>query len=191
MTARQTFVEDPARAAADALATLSAALGDRQPTVIDLRVPRRPLPSAFDVTAMATAAVAAATSAVASWLELHEGRRRAVVIDGLHVAAAFASERHLTPRGWTLPSPWDPFAGDYPAADGFVRLHTNYSYHRDAALRALGVSPDRDALARAVAVRSRVEVEEAVVAAPRCDLWGSHDRRVPHSSRGERSYHQC
>ncbi|MEO5767235.1 MAG: CoA transferase [Polyangia bacterium] len=168
MTARQSFVEDPARAAADALATLSAALGDRQATVDELRVPRRPFPSAFDVTAMATATVAAATSAVASWLELHEGRRRAVVIDGLHVAAAFASERHLTPRGWTLPSPWDPFAGDYPAADGFVRLHTNYSYHRDAALRALGVSPDRDVLARAVALRSRVEVEGAVVAAGGC-----------------------
>src|SRR3954471_16333469 len=46
----------------------------------------------------------------------------------------------LRPVGWQLPSPWDPLAGDYRTADGWIRLHTNAPHHRLAALLVLGVA---------------------------------------------------
>ena len=46
----------------------------------------------------------------------------------------------LRPVGWELPSPWDPLAGDYRTADGWIRLHTNAPHHRLAALLVLGVA---------------------------------------------------
>ena len=46
----------------------------------------------------------------------------------------------LRPVGWELPSPWDPLAGVYRTADGWIRLHTNAPHHRLAALLVLGVA---------------------------------------------------
>src|SRR6185436_8896428 len=63
-----------------------------------------------------------------------------VTVGRREAAAAFAGEALLTPLGWELPPPWDPVAGDYRAADGWVRLHTNYAHHRAAALEALGLA---------------------------------------------------
>src|SRR5262249_62282873 len=90
---------------------------------------------------------------------------REVAIDALHAVIAFRSERHVRIIGGTLGDLWDPLAGDYRATDGWVRLHTNYLQHRAAALRALGVAPERAAVASAITRRSAQEVESAVVAA--------------------------
>jgi hypothetical protein len=65
---------------------------------------------------------------------------------------------------------WDPVAGVYAAADGWVRLHTNFRRHRTAALKVLGLpvaGPESDALGRedvapAVARWSAIRLEEAV-----------------------------
>ena len=122
------------------------------------------LPSVYAVNALATATIAAATNAVA---ELHAvrtaGAQRRVRVDRGHAAAAFRSERYLAAVGWKLPEVWDPIAGDYPASDGFIRLHTNYTSHREAALRVLGTAATREAVGPAVAAWSAEALESAVV----------------------------
>jgi hypothetical protein len=65
--------------------------------------------------------------------------------------------------GWALPSPWDPIAGDYAAADGWIRLHTNAPHHRAAALAVLGVPADKQAVAAAVQGWSASELESAII----------------------------
>ena len=60
---------------------------------------------------------------------------------------------------------WDPIAGDYFAADGWIRLHTNYANHRGAALSVLGCPAERDAVAAEVARWKADDLEAAVVAA--------------------------
>ncbi|MCQ9366646.1 CoA transferase [Brevibacterium sp. 50QC2O2] len=59
---------------------------------------------------------------------------------------------------------WDPLAGDYRTATDWIRLHTNYSHHRDAVVHVLGVH-DRAGVEAAVATLPAEEIERAVVAA--------------------------
>ncbi|HEX2577389.1 MAG TPA: CoA transferase, partial [Aquihabitans sp.] len=140
------------------------------------------LPSAFDVTGFATATVAAACLAVAELAAARAGTAvPAVAVDRRRAAASFRAEALLSAEGWELPPPWDPVAGDYEAADGWIRLHTNYDGHRRAALDVLGVGPDRDAVAAAVARRPADALEEAVVDAGGAaavlrshDAWRAH-----------------
>jgi hypothetical protein len=153
---------------------------------VELAGPGGALPSVYAVGAFATATVAAATTAVAELLAVRSGRaQRAVRVERRHAAVAFRSERYLAGIGWKLPEAWDPLAGDYATNDGFVRLHTNYASHRAAVLRALGVAPTRQDVARAVAARSGEELELAVVAEGGCAArmrsaaeWASHPQGV-------------
>jgi hypothetical protein len=130
--------------------------------------PRTVLPSAFDVTGLATASTAAAALAAA---EYHAARHGiavpAVRVDSRAACAAFAAERLFTPDGWQLPEAWDPVAGNYQASDGWIRLHTNYAYHRAAAERVLGAD-NRDAVQAAVRPWKAADLEAAVVAAGGC-----------------------
>jgi hypothetical protein len=130
--------------------------------------PRAYLPSAFDVTGLAVATVAAATLAAA---EYHAARNAAEVaavrVDSRAACAAFASEALFTPVGWSLPRLWDPVAGNYLARDRWIRLHTNYAYHRAAVARVLRAD-DRDAVRAAVARWKAADLEAAVVAAGGC-----------------------
>ena len=132
------------------------------------------LRSAYPVSSLATAAIATAADALAALI----GGRHATVDRPL--ADAWFKQA-LAPVGWTIPSPWDPIAGDYPAMDAWLRLHTNAPHHREAALRVLGVPAERDAVARAVAAWRADELESAVVAAGGCaatmrtpDDWARH-----------------
>ena len=130
-----------------------------------------PLPSIYPVAETAAAQVAAATLAVSELLAARTRTPlRPVRIDGRHVAAAFRSERYQRPIGWhpSAASVWDPIAGDYEAKDGWIRLHTNYASHRDAALRALGTAADRAAVASAVRSWGAVALESAVIEAGGC-----------------------
>jgi hypothetical protein len=90
---------------------------------------------------------------------------RQVRVDALHAVVAFRSERHARVLDGALGGLWDPLAGDYRTANGWIRLHTNYQHHRAAALRVLGVPAERAAIASAVAQRSAQELETAVIAA--------------------------
>src|SRR5262249_5024903 len=124
------------------------------------------LPSVFDVTSAATASIAAATLGAAGLLaDRNREPVRGVQVDSLQAVVAFRSERHIRMLDGVLGDLWDPLAGDYPTADGWIRLHTNYAHHRAAALRVLGVTPEREAVAALVAQRAGRELETAVIAA--------------------------
>ena len=132
---------------------------------VDVTGPGTVLPAAFDVTGLAAAAVAVAGLALAEYAAAIDGRRRAVTVDTRSAAAAFRSEALLAPIGWERPPVWDPIAGDYEAADGWIRLHTNYAHHRDAVLRVLQVAAEHGAVATEVRRWSADALEGAVVAA--------------------------
>jgi CoA-transferase family III len=69
------------------------------------------------------------------------------------------------PSGWQVPPTWDAVAGDYRAADGWIRLHTNAPHHRAAALGVLGVPAERAAVTAAVAGWKADDLESAIVGA--------------------------
>lgn len=136
------------------------------------------LPAAFDVTGLAVASVGAAVHAAADLLAARTGDTpRATTVDTRAACAAFAPERLFAPEGWTLPAPWDPIAGDYRTADGWIRLHTNYPHHRDAVLCVLGSAGDRNEVTAAAARWSAAELEQAVVGAGGCAAV-QHDREA-------------
>ncbi|MEM9010977.1 MAG: CoA transferase [Pseudomonadota bacterium] len=120
------------------------------------------LPSVFAVSDLAAAAIATAGRAVMDFAEidgtLTVDRRLASFWFGMSVA----------PTGWPLPPVWDVVAGDYQAADGWIRLHTNAPHHRAAALLVLGTAPDRAEVTAAVAHWSSDALEAAIVAAGGC-----------------------
>ena len=113
--------------------------------VLTVTGPPAVLPSEFDVTGLATASVAAATMAAAEFLAVGSERRPLpVTVDSRQACAAFAAEGLFTPVGWERPDIWDPIAGNYQARDGWIRLHTNYAYHRAAVERAARGGRPRD-----------------------------------------------
>ncbi len=63
-----------------------------------------------------------------------------VEVDPLHVAAAIRSERLLRLDGQALPG-FAPLSRFWRAADGWVRTHANYPWHREALLAAFAVAP--------------------------------------------------
>jgi hypothetical protein len=163
---------------------LWSALGGHAAPLQALRFtgPEGGLPSRFRVSELAASAIGVAGLAAA---ELWAARRgeplHAVTIDRRLASAAFICERLQQPVGWKMGEGWDPLAGDYEAADGWIRLHTNYAYHRDAALRVLGVPGERSRVAAAVKERAATELESAVVAAGGAaaelrtiDAWRAH-----------------
>ncbi len=143
--------------------------------------PPHVLPSAFDVTGFAASAVGVATLAVAELLRARTTSAHRAHVDTIEAAAAFRSEALFEPIGWERPSIWDPIAGEYRASDRWIRLHTNYASHRDAALSVLGTKPERDAVRDAVARWDAAALESAIVAAGGCaaamytrDEWRAH-----------------
>jgi crotonobetainyl-CoA:carnitine CoA-transferase CaiB-like acyl-CoA transferase len=127
--------------------------------------PRVVLPAAFDVTGLATGAVAVATLAAAQLLAVRRGGALpGVAVDSRGACAVFAAEGLFAPIGWERPPLWDPIAGNYRTADGWIRLHTNYANHRAAVERVLGTQ-DRGATQAAVADRRAEDIERAIVEA--------------------------
>ncbi len=137
------------------------------------------LPSWFDVTGLAVASIGIAGAMLARLADPAEPPT--ISVDRRLVSFWF--DMTLRPTGWEMPSPWDPVAGDYRAADGWIRLHTNAPHHRAAALSVLGASADRQTVAAAVADWTAVELETAVVEAGGCaaemrglDAWAKHSQ---------------
>ncbi|SFD47438.1 CoA transferase [Roseivivax sediminis] len=117
------------------------------------------LPSAFRTTDLLAASQAALGAALRDLV----GGTAPVRVDQ-RLASLWAA-RSIQPEGWALPPVWDPLAGDYATrGGGWIRLHTNAPHHRDAALRALGVAAERNAVAGAVADWDADALETAVVA---------------------------
>lgn len=115
------------------------------------------LPSVFAVTDFASASIAAACLAVAEFAGIAGPVRVERRLASLWFGMSFQ------PVGWQAPPAWDPIAGDYQAADGWIRLHTNAPHHRQAALAVLGAPPDKDAVSDAVRAWSADALEAAVV----------------------------
>ncbi len=136
------------------------------------------LPSAFAVTDLAVASIAAA------------GREVAALIGSDHVAvdrflASAWFQTSIRPIGWDLPPVWDAVAGDYPTADGWIRLHTNAPHHRAAAMAVLGCREDREVVAARVAGWSAEDLELAVAEAGGCaaamrdiESWRHHAQGI-------------
>ncbi len=137
------------------------------------------LPSVFAVTDLAAAAIGAAGLAAAELLALRHDGFPPVTVDRRLASLWFGTS--LRPQGWTIPPPWDPIAGDYRAADRWIRLHTNAPAHRAAALAVLGVEAEKDAVAKAVSGWQADALETAVVERGGCaaamlssEEWSAH-----------------
>ncbi len=133
----------------------------------DLRGPM--LGSVFDVTNFASDTVSIALLAVAElWAARTADDLPMITVDRRSAVAAFKCEALLHAEGWELPPVWDPVAGDYRTADGWIRLHTNYVHHRTAALAVLDAAADRESVADAVRRWIGDDLEMAIIEAGGC-----------------------
>jgi hypothetical protein len=144
----------------------------------------RVLSSRYPVNDLAAAVVGCAGLALAEFAA-PSGRCPPVAVDRGLAGAWFGAT--FRPRGWEPPPPWDPIAGDYRCADGWIRLHTNDFRHRVVALEVLGIAATRARPADRGTVATRVldwageRLESAVVDAGGCaaqlrtpELWRNH-----------------
>jgi crotonobetainyl-CoA:carnitine CoA-transferase CaiB-like acyl-CoA transferase len=143
------------------------------------------LPSSFRVGALGQAAIAVSGLAAAELWRARGGAEQTVTVDLRHACAENRSERLLRVDGQATPNLWDPIAGVYPTADGFVRLHTNFAHHRQAVLDVLKCAADRTAVGAALlkwnaeAFETEATANGCVVAMMRTmDQWAAH----PHAA---------
>jgi hypothetical protein len=137
------------REAADRLLARVWAELDRDLAELDALapLPEVPLPARLDVSALASASVAAAS--LAGWgSAAGTGSLR---LDGARIATAFQSERVARFDG-RPPDVWSPLSGFRRARDGWVRTHGNYPHHAEALRRVLGLGADAGAVAVDAAV---------------------------------------
>ncbi|MFV1442903.1 MULTISPECIES: CoA transferase [unclassified Phaeobacter] len=122
-------------------------------------------PSCYAVSELANRSLAAVGVALAELMTAMnlDTEDLAVTVDQRRAALWFRYS--FRPMGWEMPNLWDPLAGDYRTADGWIRLHTNLPHHRDAALTTLGCQPTPEAVRDAVASRSADTLEQAIVGA--------------------------
>jgi hypothetical protein len=152
-----------------------------RPTPVRLTGPRGQLPSHFCVEEIATASVAVALLAASALSAQREGEAPTVDLDRGHVADAVRSERHFRVGGQPAGAGFAPLSRFWSAADGWVRTHANYPWHKRALLGVLGTPDDAGAVASALATLPVALVERRVVAAGgiaaavrALDAWRSH-----------------
>ncbi len=145
------------------------------------------LRSSFAIGTAAQAGIAAAALAATELGRLRNGVSQAVAVDMRHAALEGCTWFRIDGR---VPAMWDKLAGLYPCggadgAGGWVRIHSNFAHHRDAALRVLGLpagdSATRDEVQQALRGWRALDFEQAaaeagaVVAALRSfDEWDAH-----------------
>jgi hypothetical protein len=110
------------------------------------------------------ACVRAALEAAARLGEARTGEAIPTDLDHDHVRAALVSERLFRIDGAPAGAGFAPQSRFWRAADGWVRTHANFPWHREALLRAVGAADDA-ALEGAIAVRPAKQVEADVFAA--------------------------
>lgn len=118
--------------------------------------------SLYPVTELACGSMALAMQAVADLV----GNAQPLEVD-CHLASRWFRQS-FRPLNREAPALWDPFAGDYRTADGWIRLHTNAPHHRAAMESVLGQHSDRASLAQTVSQWDKTALEEAVIAAQGC-----------------------
>jgi crotonobetainyl-CoA:carnitine CoA-transferase CaiB-like acyl-CoA transferase len=134
-----------------------------------MRVAGGLLQSTFPVIELATAAVGASLGAAAV-LEAVRTHREAVAVgvDAAHVAVAVRSERYARKAHSAAGPSFNKLSAFFEAADGWIRLHANYPWHRARLLDVLGAGATRHAVAAAVRKWPAVELESEVAAAGGC-----------------------
>lgn len=133
----------------------TAVAGEPVPPLLEVDGPTEVLPARHPVAATAVACVGTALLAT---------RAQHVRLDRSHVAAAVRSERSFTVDGHPMGAGFAPLSRLWRTADGWVRTHGNYPWHREALLRGVSASTDGE-VADAIAEMRAAEVEEAIVAA--------------------------
>jgi crotonobetainyl-CoA:carnitine CoA-transferase CaiB-like acyl-CoA transferase len=124
------------------------------------------LPTPFRVGEAGAATLAAVGLAVSDLWALRTGRRQEIAIDTRRAAASLRSGKYLKLDGVRVSDAPNAVMGNYPAKNGrWSYLHCNFSNHRAAALKVLGVPEDREAVRKAVAQWDALELEEAIIAA--------------------------
>ncbi|KAE9632769.1 CoA transferase [Parasedimentitalea maritima] len=121
------------------------------------------LPSAFAVTELATASLAAVGSELAGLMRAMNLANQQPQITVDQRLASLWYGYSFRPSGWDMPSLWDAIAGNYQCADGWIRLHTNLPHHRAAALQVLDCANTRDAVTTAVRKWQGDALEGAIV----------------------------
>lgn len=98
------------------------------------------LPTSFHVGVAAQSTIACAALAATELGRTRGGDAASVQVD-MH-----AAERECTglfELNGERPTAWAPLSGLYPCRDGYVRIHANFTHHRDNALTVLGLDPAR------------------------------------------------
>jgi hypothetical protein len=152
---------------AEARSAVSPGAGepDSDPAPVEIRGEAGRLRSRFAVEEVAVASVASALSAATALSKQRGGRVGAVSLDRGHVADAVRSERFFSVGEQSAGAGFAPLSRFWAAADGWVRTHANYPWHRSALIETLGTSADADAVAAAMARLPAEEIEEKVFAA--------------------------
>lgn len=123
------------------------------------------LGSPFPVQDVAIACIGAALQAAGSLRQSRGGTRPGLWLAAGHVAAAVRSEALMRRGGERVGPGFAPLSRFWPAADGWVRTHANYPWHRDALLKAIGsAGDDPAAVGAAIAALPAGELEERVTA---------------------------
>lgn len=187
----------PALATSDALAALWRSAGLPANAVQQLHLTGRDpvLPSSFAVGCAAQVSLAAAALAAAEVGCRRNGVRQQVAVDMRDAALECTGRFMLDGR---TPDLWDPLAGLYrsgpPEASGWLRLHTNFSHHRDGVLRLLGLpaGPDtpRESVGAALASWTALDFEAAAAdaglvgaALRRFEEWDAHPQSAAVAAR--------
>ncbi|GEL23948.1 CoA transferase [Pseudonocardia sulfidoxydans NBRC 16205] len=103
--------------------------------------PPTTLTSRFPVTDVSAAVVGAALLAATAG-DGTGGAGPEVGIDTRQLGVAMRSERYLRRDGASPGDPFDPLSAYHRTADGWLRLHANYPWHRAAARRVLDLPDD-------------------------------------------------
>ena len=147
------------------------------------------LSSSFAVSDFAAATTSVAALAMAEWVSLLGNGVPDVCVDRRLCDLWFS--KSLRPIGWSIPPQWDPIAGNYPAADGWIRLHTNAPHHRAAVLKVLDCIADAATVGNRVSKWSAQALEDAVIEQGGCAAkmltqqeWAIHEQG--RAVRGER-----
>ena len=136
----------------------AAVAGDDAPRpALQVTGPAGLLPSRLPVMEAAVACAGAALFAAAKLRPV----TRTVELDRGHVADAFRSERFVRLNGQPTGDGFAPLSRFWRAADGWVRTHANYPWHREALLATLGVPPG--AVGAAIADRAAAQLEQAIL----------------------------
>lgn len=146
---------------------------------------RGQLASRFAVEETAVACVATALMAAVALHRQRNGADGHASLHRGHVAAAVRSERYFRRGGQSGGAGFAPLSRFWRTADGWVRTHANYPWHRAALLSTLGTSDDAGAVAAAIAELRAEDVEERVFAAGgvaaavrSIDGWRSHPQAL-------------